>query len=343
MMISKVSIVVPVYNEQASLPELARRCLAVCRALGCRYELILVDDGSSDDSARIIQALAERHAPSVVGVLLYRNFGQHAAVLAGFAQAKGDVIVTLDADLQNPPEEIPKLLAEIERGADSVGGVRTRRRDSAVRVYSSRAMNAIMRGITGSRVSDYGCMLRAYRRPVVDAVLQCRGHTAYVPALANSFANRIAEVTVEHAERQAGRSKYTFAKLLNLYFDLVITSTIAPLRLLSLLGTTFAVLGTGFGIFLLVMRVMFGAVWAVEGVLTVIALLFAMLGVQLLGLGLIGEYVGRVSRDTQTRPLFVVREVVAPGERPARLEPLDAGRPVKDAWSTQSQKLGSMQ
>lgn len=315
---SRVSIVVPVYNEQASLPELVQRCLAVGDSLGCDYEVILVDDGSSDESARIIQSLAARHAPVLTGVLLYRNFGQHAAVLAGCAQATGDVLVTLDADLQNPPEEIPRLLAEIDRGADSVGGVRRRRRDSALRVICSRAMNALMRSITGSRVSDYGCMLRAYRRPVVDAMLQCRGHNVYVPALANTFATRIAEVTVDHAERQAGRSKYNLVKLLNLYFDLVITSTTTPLRLMSVLGIVLAIFGTGFGAFLLVMRWYFGAAWAVEGVLTVIALMFVMLGVQLVGLGLVGEYVGRISRDTQARPRYLVREVLKGSDaRPA--------------------------
>jgi len=310
MSITKVSMVVPVYNEQANLPELVQRCLAVGENLGCDYELVLVDDGSADDSARMIQTSAERHGPHVVGVLLYRNFGQHSAVLAGLAQASGDVVVTLDADLQNPPEEIPKLRAEIERGAASVGGVRRQRQDSAIRVSSSRAMNKFMRAITGSQVTDYGCMLRAYTRPVVDAVLRCRGHKTYVPALANSFARRVTEVVVDHAERNAGSSKYNFARLLNLYFDLVITSTTTPLRLLSVLGSVMAVLGTGFGAFLLVMRVIFGAMWAADGVLTVIALMFVMLGVQLLGLGLIGEYVGRVSRDTQARPRFLVSEVI---------------------------------
>jgi undecaprenyl-phosphate 4-deoxy-4-formamido-L-arabinose transferase len=318
--IAKVSLVVPVFNEQTCLTELIQRCLAVGASLGCDYELILVDDGSSDDSARIIQRFAQSHAPLVTGVLLYRNFGQHSAVLAGLARATGDVIVTLDADLQNPPEEIPKLLAEIARGADVVGGVRERRSDSRLRIYASRSMNALMRTLTRSQVTDYGCMLRAYRRPVVDAVLRCQGHHTYVPALANAFAAHVVEVPVEHAGRSAGKSSYNFARLLNLYFDLVITSTTTPLRVLSILGSAMAIAGTGFGVLLLTMRLVLGSSWAAEGVLTVIAVLFVMVGIQLLGLGLIGEYVGRISRDTEARPRFLVREVVG-GQTAAVAEP----------------------
>jgi undecaprenyl-phosphate 4-deoxy-4-formamido-L-arabinose transferase len=325
MKTSKVSFVVPVYNEQANLPELVQRCLTVGDALGCHYELVLVDDGSSDDSARIIRTSVERHRPHVVGVLLNRNYGQHAAVLAGLEQASGDVMVTLDADLQNPPEEVPKLLEAIEAGSDVVGGVRRQRRDSVLRVYASRTMNAFMRTLTGAAVTDYGCMLRAYRRPIVDAILQCRGNSPYIPALANSFAGKVSEVTVEHAERRAGQSKYNLFKLLNLYFDLVITSTTTPLRLLSLIGSALAIIGAGFGAFLLAMRLALGAAWAAEGVLTVIAILFVLLGVQLLGLGLIGEYVGRISRDTQGRPRFLVRERVGATSVPRAIEESGAG------------------
>jgi undecaprenyl-phosphate 4-deoxy-4-formamido-L-arabinose transferase len=325
MSISKVSLVVPVYNEQANLSELVARCLAVGEALECRYELVLVDDGSADDSAAMIRASAERHSPNVVGVLLNRNYGQHAAVMAGLAQASGDVVVTLDADLQNPPEEIPKLVAAIEAGADIVGGVRQLRQDTFFRVYASRTMNAIMRALTGNAVTDYGCMLRAYRRPIVDAMLQCRGHSPYIPALANSFAGKTAEVPVAHAERRAGESKYNLLKLLNLYFDLVITSTTMPLRLLSLIGSFLAFLGAGFGVFILAMRVALGPGWAAQGVLTVIAILFFLIGVQLLGLGLIGEYVGRISRDTQARPRFLIREIVGTSAAPGAVDAAASG------------------
>jgi undecaprenyl-phosphate 4-deoxy-4-formamido-L-arabinose transferase len=300
-----VSLVIPVYNEQDNLPELVRRCLAVGAALPSDYELILVDDGSADDSARSITAAAERDS-HVVGVLLNRNYGQHAAVLAGLAQARGDVVVTLDADLQNPPEEIPKLLAGIEAGADVVSGVRSRRKDTLFRRAASRLMNRLMLKITGVDVGDYGCMLRAYRRDIVDAVLACGDRSAYVPALANSFAGNVHEVEVDHAERHAGESKYSLLKLMNLYFDLLVSATTAPLRLMSMIGIGLAVAGAAFGLLLLVLRFVYGPDWAAQGVFTIFAILFIFLGVQLIGMGLLGEYIGRISRDVQARPRFIV-------------------------------------
>jgi undecaprenyl-phosphate 4-deoxy-4-formamido-L-arabinose transferase len=308
-----ISLVVPVFNEQANLAELIQRCTEVGGDLAYDYELIMVDDGSKDSSGRIIEAAAERDPAHVVGVLLNRNYGQHAAVMAGLAQARGDVVVTLDADLQNPPEEIPKLLAEIERGCDVVGGVRRRRKDSVFRVIASRWMNRIMRRITGLQVTDYGCMLRAYRRDIVDAMLSCSELSSYIPALGNSFAGNFAEVTVEHAERREGESKYGLWSLVNLYFDLLVSSTTVPLRMLSITGTILAAGGVAFGLLLFALRIIYGPAWAVQGVFTVMAVLFVFLGVQLIGLGLLGEYLGRVSRELQGRPRYIVRSVVGTG------------------------------
>jgi undecaprenyl-phosphate 4-deoxy-4-formamido-L-arabinose transferase len=289
------------------------------------FELILVDDGSSDDSPKIIRSAAERNSKHVVAVLFNRNYGQHAAVMAGLARARGDVVVTLDADLQNPPEEIPKLLEAIAQGHDVAGGVRRRRKDTAFRRIASRTMNNLMRRITGIQVSDYGCMLRAYRRDIVDAILQCRESSAYIPALANSFSANLAEVLVEHAERSAGESKYRFWSLLNLYFDLMVSATTAPLRMLSITGTGLALLGALFGVALLVLRLILGPTWAAQGVFTIFALLFILLGVQLLGMGLLGEYVGRISRDVQGRPRYIVHEIVGdglpPGDRRSAAKP----------------------
>ncbi len=308
-----VSLVIPVYNEQANLPELVDRCLAVGRALPYDFELILIDDGSADDSARLISEAAESDPEHVVGVLLNRNYGQHAAVTAGLAEARGDVVVTLDADLQNPPEEIPKLLEGIAGGCDVVGGVRRLRQDSRFRVVASRLMNKLMRRLTGVYVGDYGCMLRAYRRDIVDAILACNERSAYIPALANSFAGRLGEVTVEHAERRAGESKYRLLSLLNLYFDLLVSTTTAPLRLLSFLGVALALAGVAFGVLLFALRFVYGPEWAAQGVFTIFAVLFLFLGVQLLGMGLLGEYIGRISRDVQGRPRFIVDQVLRAG------------------------------
>lgn len=309
------SLVIPVFNEQANLRELIGRCLDVGRSLECEFELILVDDGSSDDSAAIITAAAAEDPVHVTGILLNRNYGQHAAVRAGFAAARGDVVVTLDADLQNPPEEIPKLLDAIEQGCDVVGGVRRKRQDSHFRVLASRTMNRVMHKITGVYVGDYGCMLRAYRRDIVRAVLDCKERNAYVPALANSFAGHLGEVTVEHAERSAGESKYRFWSLLNLYFDLLVSASTVPLRMLSIAGTGLAFVGAAFGVLLLILRLVYGPDWAAEGVFTIFAVLFIFLGVQLIGMGLLGEYIGRISRDVQDRPRYIVRETVGAGAR----------------------------
>lgn len=305
-----VSFVIPVFNEEANLPELIERCLKVGDGLQGEFEIVLVDDGSRDESRNLIRDAAARDPAHVLGVFLNRNYGQHAAVRAGLAAARGDVVVTLDADLQNPPEEIPKLLGAIREGCDVVGGVRRKRQDSVFRRLASRTMNAIMRKLGGIEVGDYGCMLRAYRRDIVDAILECEEHSAYIPALANSFAGHAREVIVEHAERNAGQSKYSIWSLINLYFDLLVSASTAPLRLLSIAGTALAVVGATFGILLLVLRFIYGPDWAAQGVFTVFALLFVFLGVQLIGMGVLGEYLGRISRDVQGRPRFLVSETV---------------------------------
>jgi undecaprenyl-phosphate 4-deoxy-4-formamido-L-arabinose transferase len=305
-----VSLVIPVYNEQANLAPLVERCVRVGHTLGRDFEIVLVDDGSADRSAELIREAVRSHAGHVAGVFLNRNYGQHAAVLAGLAAARGQVVVTLDADLQNPPEEIPKLLALVDEGCDVVGGVRRLRQDSLFRVTASRLMNKIMQKVTGVRITDYGCMLRAYRRDIVDAILHCEERSAYIPALANAFAARLGEVTVDHAERTAGRSKYTVWSLLNLYFDLLVSTSTAPLRLLSLIGVVLALGGASFGVLLLILRFVYGADWAAQGVFTIFALLFVFLGVLLVGMGLLGEYIGRISRDVQRRPRYLVKEIL---------------------------------
>lgn len=305
-----LSLVIPVFNEETNLKELIRRCLAVCRGLRETFEIILVDDGSRDDSAQIISAASKEPQTPVIGVLLNRNYGQHAAVMAGLEESRGEVVVTLDADLQNPPEEIPKLLAPIRAGCDVVGSVRKNRRDSLFRRLSSRLINKIVQQATGVRMHDYGCMLRAYRRSVVDAMLQCRERSTFIPVLANTFADNTAEVEVAHAERSGDDSKYNLWKLINLQFDLLTSMTTFPLRLLSILGGIFSLAGFAFGFLLLLTRLLFGAEWAVEGVFTVFAVLFIFVGVQLLALGLMGEYIGRIYLDVRARPRYFVRSRV---------------------------------
>ncbi|MFV3307268.1 undecaprenyl-phosphate 4-deoxy-4-formamido-L-arabinose transferase [Pseudomonas sp. NY15181] len=308
--INLVSIVIPVYNEEASLPELLRRTSAACDKLGRDYEIILIDDGSRDGSADLLLEAAEAPGSHVVAVILNRNYGQHAAIMAGFEECRGDVIITLDADLQNPPEEIPRLVEEAAKGYDVVGSVRQKRQDSALRRWPSKLINLAVQRSTGVAMSDYGCMLRAYRSSIVKAMLACRERSTFIPILANSFARHTTEIMVAHAEREHGESKYDFMRLINLMFDLVTCMTTTPLRLLSLVGGAMAVAGFSFALLLVFLRVIFGAAWAGHGTFVLFAVLFTFTGVQLVGMGLLGEYLGRMYNDVRARPRFFIERIV---------------------------------
>jgi undecaprenyl-phosphate 4-deoxy-4-formamido-L-arabinose transferase len=308
--IELVSVVIPVFNEQDNLAELIRRCIQSCDMLDHAYEIILVDDGSRDDSARMITEAAEKHQGKVVGVILNRNYGQHAAIMAGFAEVEGDIVITLDADLQNPPEEIPRLVKQIEDGADVVGTVRVPRCDTFFRRMASRVVNTAARKATGVDMHDYGCMLRAYRRHIINAMLNCEERSTFIPVLANGFARHTAEIEVKHAARPAGDSKYSLWRLINLQFDLLTSMTTFPLRVLSVVGCIISALGIGFGLFLFVMRLIYGAEWAVSGVFTLFSILFMFIGAQFVGMGLLGEYIGRIYHDVRARPRYFVQNIV---------------------------------
>ncbi len=305
-----VSIVIPVYNEEESLPELLRRTEAACQQLKQDFEIVMVDDGSRDTSAQLLEDAAEREGSKVVAVILNRNYGQHAAIMAGFEQCRGDVVITLDADLQNPPEEIPRLVAQAELGYDVVATVRNNRQDSALRRYPSKLINLAVQRSTGVAMSDYGCMLRAYRRTVVDAMLACRERSTFIPILANSFARHTTEILVQHAEREHGESKYSAMRLINLMFDLITCMTTTPLRLLSIIGFSMAALGMLFAFSLIVLRLVFGADWAGDGMFVLFAILFVFTGGQFIGMGLLGEYLGRMYGDVRARPRFFIEKVL---------------------------------
>ncbi len=307
---ASVTVVIPVYNERACLPALLERTLMACRALGRSWELILVDDGSRDGTTEMLADAAREHPGEVKVILLNRNYGQHNAILCGFAAAQGDILVTLDADLQNPPEEIATLVAKIDEGYDVVGSVRQDRQDALFRKVFSGLINLMVRKTTGVKLHDYGCMLRAYRRRVVEAMLNCRERHTFIPVLANLFAKRVTEVPVSHAERATGDSKYSFFKLINLQFDLLTCMTTAPLRMLSFIGAAISMLSIGFGAFLLVMRLIHGPEWAENGVFTLFAIAFFFIGAQFIALGLMGEYIGRIHADVRERPRYIIDRIV---------------------------------
>jgi undecaprenyl-phosphate 4-deoxy-4-formamido-L-arabinose transferase len=300
-----LSVIVPVLNEASTLEELAERLNGMLYRLGKTHEVIFVDDGSTDASACILRRLYERH-PAFKVIRFNRNYGQHIAIFAGLERARGEVIVTLDGDLQNPPEEIPKLLEKIYGGYDVVCGQRTARQDPFGRKILSWLISHLASRLVGVRMSDYGSMLRAYRRPIVDQLLRCQDRSMYIPALANAFAASVAEVPVAHHRRAAGRSKYDLLGLLRLTFDLVTGFSLLPIRLVSVTGLILAVLGVVSGLYI-GLQSLRGALQGVTA--SLVALLLFVAGLQLLALGVIGEYVGRTSREVRQRPRYGIQEI----------------------------------
>lgn len=308
-----VSVVIPCFDEEDNVDALCARLVPVVRAMDVPAEIVLVDDGSSDRTLVLLLAARDEN-PEVVVVALARNFGQHAAVLAGFAAARGRHLVTLDADLQNPPEEIPRIVAEMEAGHDLVGTVRVDRRDSLFRRWASRAANAAMRRGSGIPLHDFGCMLRGYSREIAEQLVAQGETRTFIPALGYLYATRPVEIEVSHAVRDAGRSKYSLLRLFRLQLDLMTGFSLAPLRLLFSAGSAVALAGVALGVTLLVMRILHGSEWAAQGVFTLFAVLFVFVGAQFFALGILGEYVGRTLGVVRRRPTFVTRPL-PPRER----------------------------
>jgi undecaprenyl-phosphate 4-deoxy-4-formamido-L-arabinose transferase len=305
---AKVAVVIPVYNEEQNLQALMTRLLPVMKGLERPFEIIFIDDGSRDHSLEILQSFTEHEEVKVVE--LTRNYGQHAAILAGFSIADAEIIVTMDADLQNPPEEIPKMLKTMEEGGyDVVGSIRKGRKDSWLRILPSKIINIVARKITGVTMRDWGCMLRAYKKPVVERMIQCHEHATFIPALATVFAKSITEIEVEHEERFAGTSSYPLTKLINLQFDLVASFSDFPMKLIMYGGILMSFLGVCFGIFLAIARLVYGAQWAAEGIFTLFAVLFVFVGLQFFALGVIGEYIGRIYVEARRRPEYVIEKI----------------------------------
>ncbi|HET8586210.1 MAG TPA: glycosyltransferase [Casimicrobiaceae bacterium] len=306
-----LSVVIPVYNEEAALAALFARLYPALDSLGVAYEVIFVNDGSRDRSAAILreQFLAR---PDVTRVVLFNaNYGQHLAIIAGFERVRGERIVTLDADLQNPPEEIGKLLAAMDAGADYVGGVRRNREDAWWRRTASRLMNRLRERITRIRMTDQGCMLRAYSRDIVDTIASAREVSTFIPALAYTFAHHPVEVDVEHEERAAGESKYSMYKLIRLNFDLVTGFSLVPLQLFSVFGMIVAAGSVILYAVVIVKRAVVGGI--LEGLSALWdrdILAFFLIGCTMFGVGLLGEYVGRIYQQVRDRPRYIIRAVL---------------------------------
>ncbi len=318
-----LSVVIPVYNEEAGLPALFARLYPALDALAIPYEIIFVNDGSRDRSAALLREQWDRR-PDVTRVILFNaNYGQHLAIVAGFERCRGQRVVTLDADLQNPPEEIVKLLAAMDAGHDYVGGVRRTRQDLWWRRIASRAMNRLRERITRIRMTDQGCMLRAYSREIVDAVASSREVSTYIPALAYTFAANPTEVDVAHEERVAGESKYSLYKLIRLNFDLITGFSLVPLQVCSMFGMFVSAVALATYFIVIIYRMFFapgplglGLLWDRD------ILAFFLVGLIVFGMGIIGEYVGRIYQQVRERPRYTIRGVLetppAPRETPLR-------------------------
>jgi undecaprenyl-phosphate 4-deoxy-4-formamido-L-arabinose transferase len=310
----RVSVVIPVYDEEQVLPALFARLYPALDALGCSYEVLFVNDGSTDRSAALLREQFQGR-PDVTRVILFNgNFGQHMAILAGFEHVRGSRVVTLDADLQNPPEEIGKLLARMDEGHDYVGSIRRLRQDVAWRRWASKAMNRMRERITHIKMTDQGCMLRAYDRPIIDAIRSSREVSTYIPALAYSFSRNPAEVEVEHEERQAGESKYSLYKLIRLNFDLVTGFSVLPLQLFSFFGIFVSLVSLGVYVAVIAKRLVMGEGDGIWVIWDRDILQFFLTGVVLFGLGLIGEYVGRIYQQVRDRPRFLIQAILERNE-----------------------------
>ena len=303
----ELSVVVPMYNEEPNVDELCSRLIKVLKAQNRTFEVVIVNDGSKDNT---IGKLLEWHKkyPKEIRIIDFNgNFGHHNALIAAFENIRGDLIITLDADLQNPPEEIPNLLAKIDEGYDYVGSCRKQRKDSLFRCWASKLNNKLRGAITSIKMKDQGCMLRAYKRYIIDSVVACNEHAAFIPALAYKFASNYTEIQVEHAERFQGDSKYGLYYLLRTHFDLMTGFSLVPLQLFTLFG--FAISGLSFLLvmYILARRIFIGP--EAEGLFTLFAIMFFMVSVAITGIGLIGEYVGRAYQILQNRPRYVLKKI----------------------------------
>ena len=304
----QISIVVPVYNEQAVLSELFSQLYPVMDELGRPYEIVFVDDGSRDGSIGLLRAQQSARADVTRVVLLRANAGQHAAIMAGFSCCRGKYILTMDADLQNPPSEIPLFIAKMDEGYDYVGSIRDQRRDRLWRHLASRLMNKLRERITDIHITDQGCMFRGYHRDIVRILVDSDEVQTFIPALGYLYASNPCEVVVHHRERFAGTSKYSLFKLIHLNFDLITSFSTVPLQVFSLVGMLVSALSFVFVIYLFLRRLVLGP--EAEGLFTLFAIAFFLLGLLLFAVGILGEYLGRVYGEVRNRPRYTIAAVL---------------------------------
>ncbi len=304
----EISIVIPVYNEEDGLAALFARLYPALDALGARYEVIFINDGSSDRSAAILREQWQAR-PDVTRIVLFAaNFGQHMAITAGFEQSRGDMVITLDADLQNPPEEISALVDKVREGYDYVGTIRKLRQDSLFRRWASRAMNRLRERITRIKMTDQGCMMRAYSRSIVETINSCHEVSTFMPALGYAFAKHPTDIEIGLEERYAGESKYSLYSLIRLNFELMTGFSVVPLQWFSMIGILISSLSVLFVAYLAVRRILVGP--EAEGLFTLFGIAFFLIGLTLFGVGMLGEYVGRIYQQVRQRPRYIIEAII---------------------------------
>jgi glycosyltransferase involved in cell wall biosynthesis len=320
-----LSIVLPVCNEAGALPGLYAELTAVLSTLGKSYEIIAVDDGSHDESLAILKRLAESD-PHLVVIALRRNFGQTAAFAAGFDHALGDVVMTLDADGQNDPADIPCLLVKLDEGYDIVSGWRQNRKEPFfLRRLPSIVANWLISRSTDVRLHDYGCSLKAYRSPVVKNVHLYGELHRFIPALASWMGVRIAEIPVSDRKRVHGKSKVGIDRTIRVLFDLLtvaflLSYSARPMQLFGSLGLTSFGMGTLIGLYLTALKVFPPHARLSDKPSLWLAILLIVVGVQFISMGLMAELITRTYHETQNKPIYAVREIVKPCEGSGELE-----------------------
>ncbi|BAL99787.1 MULTISPECIES: glycosyltransferase family 2 protein [Caldilinea] len=310
----KISIVIPLYNEEESIPHLVEALDAAIAHYGQPAEVIIVDDGSKDRSFALLKEVAERD-PRYTIIRFRRNFGQTAAFAAGFAHARGEVVITMDADLQNDPMDIPLLMAKIEEGYDIVSGWRKNRQDRWLdRKLPSMLANRLISNVTDVRLHDYGCSLKAYRTEVLKHVRLYGELHRFIPALASQVGATVTEVPVNHRSRQYGRSKYGISRTIRVMLDLINvwflgTYSTRPIHVFGTLGLGSIALGVLTGLYLTSLKLFWGASIGNRPLL-LLAVLLVVIGVQLVTMGLLAEMITRTYYESQNKPIYVVREIV---------------------------------
>lgn len=303
------SVVIPVYNEEDCLESLYQRLTAVMDKVGKPYEILFTNDGSKDRTSEILRDFHTRRPQQIRVIEFNGNFGQHMAIMAAFERARGKVIINMDADMQNPPEEIPKLLAAFEAGHDYVGSYRDGRDDSfLLRTLPSKFMNWLRSKATRTRIRDQGCMFRAYSRRIVNLITQSDESSTFVTVLGYLFASNPIEIPVVHQARFEGESKYDIYRLVRVTFDLFTGFSMAPLHIFTVFGFFVSALSGLLVFYLIGRRLIVGP--EAEGVFTLFSMLFFLISVAITGIGIVGEYVGRIYQVVRRRPRFLIKEIL---------------------------------